>query len=268
MAVWRGWSNGLSAAPELSRPPLQLQQISQIIFPFSDFQKTRRNNFFCRAVMDTTLRTLLPAKTEKQNSLEQLRDEPQSKETRRVSLACNECQKRRSKVVHNIQHSMTVLGLIHLAQCSGTLPCTRCVAAASQCIYDPKGDRRRKAHVAELSKSHDALCRVIAKLRSDSWDDIVAFLVNIQSLPTDQAAIEYISAGLVRAEWSSCISVLDSKDYPYYWIGWTIDDSHTYPPNCFVKPDEIQPVAMISIISTYSVLPRKVRIMGSTLVKS
>ncbi|KAJ5938426.1 hypothetical protein N7466_001560 [Penicillium verhagenii] len=77
-------------------------------------------------------------------------------------------------------------------QCSGTTPCTRCAAEARQCIYDPKSDRRRKAHVAELLSFHVTLCQVIAKLRSGTVEEILPFILEIQNLPTDQDAIAYL----------------------------------------------------------------------------
>lgn len=81
-------------------------------------------------------------------------------------------------------------------QCSGTTPCTRCATEAYECIYDPKSDRRRKTHVAELLSSHVTLCRVTAKLRSGTLEEILAIILEIQGLPTDQEAVRYLGQAL------------------------------------------------------------------------
>lgn len=89
-----------------------------------------------------------------------------------------------------------MLGLKFQIQCSGKTPCSTCVTEACRCIFDPNSDRRRKAHVAELMKSHVTLCRVTAKLRSDTVDEVIAFILDIQRLSTDQEAVEYLVQAL------------------------------------------------------------------------
>ncbi|KAJ5674368.1 uncharacterized protein N7477_004302 [Penicillium maclennaniae] len=92
---------------------------------------------------------------------------------RNVSLACTECQKKRTK-------------------CSGTTSCERYATETRQCLYDQTGDRRRKAYIAGLLNSHAALCRLAAKLRSAAPEEISWLVWQIQSLPNDQDAVNYL----------------------------------------------------------------------------
>ncbi|KAJ5100883.1 hypothetical protein N7456_006935 [Penicillium angulare] len=125
-------------------------------------------------------RKILPGKAGINGPNNSESDVPTSKR-RKISLACTECQKRKTK-------------------CSGTTPCSKCATGASQCIYDPNSDRRRKAHVAELTTSHITLCRMTAKLRSDAVDDVITFILNIQSFSTDEEAVEYLVQELINSD--------------------------------------------------------------------
>ncbi|OGE46882.1 hypothetical protein PENARI_c094G05795 [Penicillium arizonense] len=119
------------------------------------------------------LRELLPR--EKGWSMRYLETDLLTKH-RRVSLACTECQKRKSK-------------------CSGTNPCTTCMTESRQCLYDPARDRRRKAHTAELLNFRVALSRTAAKLRSGTPEEISSLIQEIRNLPTDQDAVNYLVHG-------------------------------------------------------------------------
>ncbi|KUM55769.1 hypothetical protein ACN42_g11468 [Penicillium freii] len=88
------------------------------------------------AIPNNILPKLLPR--EKESNIRYLETDPSTKQHRRVSLAYTECQKRKSK-------------------CSGTNLCTKCTAEARQYFYNPAGDRRRKAHTAELLNFRVAL---------------------------------------------------------------------------------------------------------------
>ncbi|KAJ5155670.1 hypothetical protein N7492_008492 [Penicillium capsulatum] len=109
-----------------------------------------------------SLRPLLPAKLE---SHVQPRETNQEKRKYRISLACTECRKGRTK---------------------------RCVAKGCQCIYDPKTDRRRKLYTAEIEQSHVALCRMVEILRSGSPDHVSRFISEIQSFHTTHEAVAHI----------------------------------------------------------------------------
>jgi hypothetical protein len=52
--------------------------------------------------------------------------------------------------------------------------------------YNPAGDRRRKAHTAELLNFRIALYRMAVKLRSGTPEEISRLIWEIQNLPTDQ----------------------------------------------------------------------------------
>ncbi|KAJ6159383.1 hypothetical protein N7497_003920 [Penicillium chrysogenum] len=119
------------------------------------------------------LRELLPRK--KGSSIRYLETESPTK-PRRVSLAYTECQKRKSK-------------------CSSTTPCTKCTIEARQCSYNPAGDRRRKAHTAELLNFRIALYRMAVKLRSGTPEEISRLIWEIQNLPTDQDAVNHLVDG-------------------------------------------------------------------------
>ncbi|OQE10124.1 hypothetical protein PENFLA_c001G01190 [Penicillium flavigenum] len=108
------------------------------------------------------------------SSIRYLETDSSTKQHRRVSLACTECQKRKSK-------------------CSGTTPCTKCTTEARQCFYNPAGDRRRKAHTAELLNFRDALYRMAAKLRSGTPEEISRLIWRIQNLPTVQEAAGWLN---------------------------------------------------------------------------
>ncbi|KAJ9491408.1 hypothetical protein VN97_g1838 [Penicillium thymicola] len=99
-----------------------------------------------------------------------------TKQRRNVSLACTECRKKRSK-------------------CSGATPCTTCVTEGRQCLYDPARDRRRRAHTAELLNFRVALCRIAARLRSGTPEEISLLIGEIQNLPTDQDAVNHLVDG-------------------------------------------------------------------------
>lgn len=77
-------------------------------------------------------------------------------------------------------------------QCSGSIPCARCVAEACQCVYDAKSDRRRKVYTAELEESHIALRQVVATLRFGSPDQISRFISEIQGFQTTQEAMVHV----------------------------------------------------------------------------
>ncbi|KAJ6091641.1 hypothetical protein N7467_003610 [Penicillium canescens] len=119
------------------------------------------------------LRELLPR--EKELSMRYLETHSSTKQ-RRVSLAYTECQKRKSK-------------------CSGTAPYTKCGTKGRQCLYDPAGDRRRKVHTAELLNFRVALYRMAAMLRSGTSEEISRLIREIQSLPTDQDAVNHLVDG-------------------------------------------------------------------------
>ncbi|OGE46561.1 hypothetical protein PENARI_c191G09200 [Penicillium arizonense] len=100
------------------------------------------------------LRELLPR--EKWRSMRYLETDSSTKH-RRVSLACTECQKTKSK-------------------CSA-------------------GDRRRNAHTAELLNFRVALYQMAAKLRSGTPEEILRLVREIQNLPTDQDAVNHLTDG-------------------------------------------------------------------------
>lgn len=77
-------------------------------------------------------------------------------------------------------------------QCSGTMPCTKCTTDDCECMYDPSSDRRSKAYISELLKSHAALYRVVSIFRSGASNEISRFLWEIQNQKTDQEAIAYL----------------------------------------------------------------------------
>ncbi|CRL28960.1 Fungal transcriptional regulatory protein, N-terminal [Penicillium camemberti] len=123
---------------------------------------------------NNTLPELFPR--EKGSGIRYLETDSSTKKHRRVSLACIECQKRKSK-------------------CSGTTPCTQCTTEARQCFYNPAGDRRSKAYTAELLKFRVTLYRMAAKLRSGTPEEISRLIWGIQNLPTDQDAVNYLVDG-------------------------------------------------------------------------
>lgn len=131
------------------------------------------------------LRRLLPAK---QESHTRYGEATKQEKKQRISLACTECRKRRTKV------SSTIFGgkSTDVIQCSGSTPCARCAIEACQCIYDFKSDRRRKPFMAELEESRAALCRVVAILRSGSTDQISRFIWKVQRFQTDQEAVFHV----------------------------------------------------------------------------
>ncbi|KAJ5531273.1 hypothetical protein N7527_004666 [Penicillium freii] len=87
------------------------------------------------AMPNNILPKLLPR--EKESNIRYLEIDLSIKQYRRVSLACTECQKRKSK-----------------------------------CFYNLAGDRRRKAYTAELLNFCVALYRMAAKLRSGIPEEI------------------------------------------------------------------------------------------------
>ncbi|KAJ5477880.1 hypothetical protein N7530_003389 [Penicillium desertorum] len=127
---------------------------------------------------NNVLRELLPK--EKGSSIRYPETDSPAK-LRRVSPACTECQKRKSK-------------------CSGTTPCTKCTIEARQCFYNPAGDRRRKAHTAELLNFRVAFYRMAVKLRPGTLEEISQFIQEIQNLPTDQDAVNHLVDGCLLCE--------------------------------------------------------------------
>ncbi|KAJ5142486.1 uncharacterized protein N7515_001273 [Penicillium bovifimosum] len=121
---------------------------------------------------------LLPSK--KVSNLPYLETDSPAK-SRRVSLACTECQQRKLK-------------------CSGTTPCTKCTIEGRQCFYNPAGDRRRKAHTAELLHFRAALYRMVVKLRSGTLEEISRFIQEIQNLRTDQDAVNHLVGGCLLSD--------------------------------------------------------------------
>lgn len=79
---------------------------------------------------------------------------------------------------------------MRLLQCSGEIPCENCRAKARHCTYDYRRDRRRRAHIAELSVTHNALHRMIIALRCGTGEDISRLIRRVRDLPTDGTAIE------------------------------------------------------------------------------
>ncbi|OJJ42041.1 hypothetical protein ASPZODRAFT_147848 [Penicilliopsis zonata CBS 506.65] len=133
-------------------------------------------------------RPLLPA-----NETEETESEVKEKTRRNISLACTECQEKKTKVTIPAIPRLEDRANTHtLIQCSGTMPCTRCATEGCQCLYNQSGDRRRKEYTARLLDSHAALCRLAAKLRSTTPEEILQLVSQIQSLPSDQDAVHYL----------------------------------------------------------------------------
>ncbi|KAJ5346964.1 uncharacterized protein N7506_000217 [Penicillium brevicompactum] len=136
------------------------------------------------------LRQLLP--NDKEVGNQYLRVDAPTKQRRNVSLACTECQKKRSKV-------RTIVPLLDartdLAKCSCTTPCTTCMTGNRKCLYDPNRDRRRKTHTAELLNFRVAFCQMVAKLRSGTLEEIYSLIQEIQNMPTDQEVVDHLVQG-------------------------------------------------------------------------
>ncbi|KAJ5335712.1 uncharacterized protein N7506_005648 [Penicillium brevicompactum] len=135
-------------------------------------------------------RQLLPRDKEVGNQY--LRVGAPTKQRRNVSLACTECQKKRSKV-------RTIVPPLEAgtdsAKCSGTTPCATCMTENRKCLYDPNRDRRRKTHTAELLNFRVAFCQVVAKLRSGTPEEIYSLIQDIQNMPTDQEVVDHLVQG-------------------------------------------------------------------------
>ncbi|KAJ5632858.1 hypothetical protein N7490_009197 [Penicillium lividum] len=121
-----------------------------------------------------SLRKLLPAS--KGSIIKPPMSASSIKQRSNVSLACTECQEKKSK-------------------CSGTTPCARCITKKCDYIYNPPGDRRSKAYIAELLSFLAALCRIITTLRSGKSDEISWLIWEMQISETDQEAIRYLTKG-------------------------------------------------------------------------
>jgi hypothetical protein len=78
----------------------------------------------------------------------------------------------------------TNLTILTHMQCSGTMPCARCITEKCDCIYNPQGDCISKAYIADLLAFHAALCRIITTLRSGSSDEISWLMWETQSQET------------------------------------------------------------------------------------
>lgn len=142
--------------------------------------------------------------------MQHLAADPPKKHRGNVSLACTECQKKRSKV-GNIVPAILATELIYLVQCSGATPCMRCAAKGHQCLYDRASDRRRKAHTAELLTFRVALYRMAATLRSGPLEEILWLIWEIQNLPTDQDAVNHL---VQEFSMLNNLGVLEVKPYP------------------------------------------------------
>ncbi|KAJ5461050.1 uncharacterized protein N7458_002602 [Penicillium daleae] len=118
-----------------------------------------------------TLRTLLPAG--KKHTVQSLEAGSAKDMRRNISLACTECQRKKTK-------------------CSGTTPCTRCSTTPQQCLYDQSSDRRRKEYTGGLLKFQTTLCQLAATLRSAAPEELSWLVWQVQSLPTDQDAVDYL----------------------------------------------------------------------------
>jgi hypothetical protein len=136
------------------------------------------------------LRELLPS--DKGFNIQYLKMDSSAKQRRNVSLACTECQQKRSKVRNTVSPFDDGANPV---QCSGTNPCTTCMTESRQCLYDPTRDRRRKAHTAELLNFRVALSRTAAKLRSGTPEELSSLIQEIRNLPTDQDAVNYLVHG-------------------------------------------------------------------------
>ncbi|KAJ5624428.1 hypothetical protein N7510_000737 [Penicillium lagena] len=120
-----------------------------------------------------TQRKLLPAKFE--CLMQSFEVNPSTIKRHNVSLACTECRKRKLK-------------------CSGTISRMRCTSEACQCTYDPKSDRRRKAHGVELLGFDVGLCRIAAKLRSGTPEEISWFIWNVQKVVNGSRGSNYYAS--------------------------------------------------------------------------
>lgn len=97
----------------------------------------------------------------------------------------------RSETCHTLRSNMFLIRL----QCSGEVPCENCRAKEHQCTYDYRRDRRRRAHISELSVTHNALHRIIVALRSGTGEDISRLIRLVRDLPTDETAIKAATSG-------------------------------------------------------------------------
>ncbi|CRG84516.1 hypothetical protein PISL3812_01795 [Talaromyces islandicus] len=72
-------------------------------------------------------RTIAPRQVDLQGAQMPISSAPEESKTKRASMACLECKKRRTK-------------------CTTTTPCSECLSHGRQCIYDQSADKRRKEH--------------------------------------------------------------------------------------------------------------------------
>lgn len=72
------------------------------------------------------------------------------------------------------------------------MPCSNCAAKATECIFDPRTDRRRRVHRLELSQLHHVLYSTVAELQQGNPDQIKSLVLALRSFAAPQEAVRYL----------------------------------------------------------------------------
>ncbi|KAI5270558.1 hypothetical protein E4T47_06058 [Aureobasidium subglaciale] len=114
------------------------------------------------------------------------------KPRKQVNVACQPCRKRRSK-------------------CTGTAPCSRCVAEGNECVFDGRKDaQERNRELRNSEKALSKIFRVLKKLDSGDSSSAAAF-AQIRKLAHDSADFSIFSRELFNLDEKT--SVFDFADY-------------------------------------------------------
>ncbi|KAG9658073.1 hypothetical protein KCU64_g4761, partial [Aureobasidium melanogenum] len=91
------------------------------------------------------------------------------KPRKQVNVACQPCRKRRSKVIPSNFPICTNI-------CTGTAPCSRCVAEGNECVFDGRKDaQERNRELRNSEKALSKVFRVLKKLENGDSSSNAAF---------------------------------------------------------------------------------------------
>ena len=101
---------------------------------------------------------------------------------RRLSAACKECQRRRTKVKDPGLYCILRCLLVGFQrQCSSENPCLECTKRGSICVFDMSSDKRRKSHASKIEaelRHYQRFLNDFLRAIQDSSDDDVRNIIN------------------------------------------------------------------------------------------
>ncbi|KAJ5328719.1 C6 transcription factor [Penicillium brevicompactum] len=110
---------------------------------------------------------------------------------RRLSAACKECQRRRTKVKGSWIIFCLLVGFQR--QCSSENPCLECTKRGSICVFDMSSDKRRKSYASKIEtelRHYQRFLNDFLRAIRDSGDDDIRHIINTVQAGSSKSEIQ------------------------------------------------------------------------------